>query len=100
MGYTDPHCAESRPVARPSRFADNPRRYPRPLANLHRGCVKVDGNGVRTSTQGCFSGTMVSAMSSSTTARAYWKPEEETLARPALEALQLERLKRTVARVC
>jgi phenylacetate-CoA ligase len=43
---------------------------------------------------------MVSAMSSSTTARAYWKPEEETLARPALEALQLERLKRTVARVC
>ncbi len=29
----------------------------------------------------------------------YWKPEEETLARPALEALQIERLQRTVARV-
>jgi phenylacetate-CoA ligase len=43
---------------------------------------------------------MFRAMSPSTTDRAYWKPEEETLARPALEALQLERLKRTVARVC
>ncbi len=30
---------------------------------------------------------------------AYWKPEEETLARTALESLQLDRLKRTVARV-
>ena len=37
---------------------------------------------------------MGSAMS-----RAYWKPEEETRARPTLEALQLERLKRTIARV-
>jgi phenylacetate-CoA ligase len=39
-------------------------------------------------------------LTAANTARAYWKPEEETLARPALEALQLERLKRTVARVC
>jgi len=30
---------------------------------------------------------------------AYWKPEEETLARTALEALQLDRLKKTVGRV-
>jgi phenylacetate-CoA ligase len=37
------------------------------------------------------------AMSPSTIEPAYWKPEEETLARPALEAIQLERLKRTVA---
>jgi phenylacetate-CoA ligase len=29
----------------------------------------------------------------------YWKPEEETLARTALEALQLDRLKKTVGRV-
>jgi phenylacetate-CoA ligase len=42
---------------------------------------------------------MVSAMSSAAIDHAYWKPEEETLARPALEALQLEGLKRTVARV-
>ena len=41
---------------------------------------------------------MTSDMSASTD-RAYWKPEAETLARPALEALQLERLKSTVARV-
>ncbi len=31
--------------------------------------------------------------------RAYWKPAEETLPRPALEALQLERLRQTLARV-
>ncbi len=31
--------------------------------------------------------------------RAYWQPAEETMARPALQALQLERLRRTVARV-
>ncbi len=30
---------------------------------------------------------------------AYWKPDEETLSRTELEALQLERLKRTVGRV-
>jgi phenylacetate-CoA ligase len=42
---------------------------------------------------------MVPAMSSAAIDRAYWKPEEETLARPELEALQLERLKRTVALV-
>jgi phenylacetate-CoA ligase len=37
-------------------------------------------------------------MSPSTADRAFWKPEDETLPRPALEALQLERLKHTVAR--
>ncbi len=31
--------------------------------------------------------------------RAYWKPAEETLPRPALEALQLDRLRQTLARV-
>jgi phenylacetate-CoA ligase len=31
--------------------------------------------------------------------RAYWKPAEETLPRPALEALQLQRLRQTLARV-
>jgi phenylacetate-CoA ligase len=31
--------------------------------------------------------------------RAYWQPAEETLARPALEAMQLERLRQTVTRV-
>ena len=41
---------------------------------------------------------MASVMRSSID-RAYWNPEAETLARPALEALQLDRLKRTVARV-
>ena len=30
----------------------------------------------------------------------YWKPAEETLPRPELEALQLARLKETVGRVC
>jgi phenylacetate-CoA ligase len=38
-------------------------------------------------------------MTSDTSKVAYWKPEEETLPRPALEALQLGRLKRTVTRV-
>jgi phenylacetate-CoA ligase len=38
-------------------------------------------------------------MTSANPQSVYWKPEEETLARPALEALQLDRLKRTVARV-
>jgi len=42
---------------------------------------------------------MVCTMCPKAIERTYWKPEEETLARPALEALQLERLKRTVARV-
>ncbi len=42
---------------------------------------------------------MCPSRSAATTDRVYWKPEQETLARPALEALQLERLKRTVARV-
>jgi phenylacetate-CoA ligase len=37
-------------------------------------------------------------MTASLLDRVYWKPEEETLARPSLEALQLERLKRTVER--
>ena len=36
----------------------------------------------------------------SSTDPVYWKPEEETLERPALEAVQLERLRQTVARVC
>jgi phenylacetate-CoA ligase len=39
------------------------------------------------------------AMTFANTKQAYWKPEEETLPRSALEALQLERLKRTVSRV-
>jgi phenylacetate-CoA ligase len=34
-----------------------------------------------------------------TTAPGYWNPAEETLPRPALEALQLDRLRHTVARV-
>ena len=42
---------------------------------------------------------MAPDMSSSAIDRAYGKPEEETLARPELEALQLERLKRTAALV-
>jgi phenylacetate-CoA ligase len=38
-------------------------------------------------------------MTSSPQSQTYWAPREETLARPSLEALQLERLKQTAARV-
>jgi phenylacetate-CoA ligase len=37
-------------------------------------------------------------MNLTTTDRRFWKPEEETLARPALAGVQLDRLKRVVAR--
>jgi phenylacetate-CoA ligase len=42
---------------------------------------------------------MDSAMNSPGSDRVYWKPEEETLAKPDLAALQLDRLQRTVERV-
>jgi phenylacetate-CoA ligase len=38
-------------------------------------------------------------MTSSPQSQTYWAPREETLARPSLEALQLERLQQTAARV-